>query len=156
MYLVLISHAVIWGILERELVNVQCKLSLWIVNMQDYLTEKEACKKAAKFNMIGNSASCSVFRQCNVQLSIWTCHWISISMFRPRKLELSQCIKCTSVWKQWLKSGGGHCDNLFDNWNVMLTFCYLQVYLILFMSEIQFRPNKSINLFWLLHQYNLE
>lgn len=79
---------------------------------------------------------------------------MSISLQRPGNESYPRAENSISVWKRWIRSSRGHSDNLFDNTNVIIiTFCCLHVCVILFMAEIQFQLNKTINFFWLLHQY---
>lgn len=47
-----------------------------------------------------------------------------------------------------MQCGGDHPDNLFGNTNVIIIrFCCLSVCVILFMAEIQFWLNETINFF---------
>lgn len=56
-----------------------------------------------------------------------------------------------------MRCSGGYPDNLFGNANVIIiTFCCLCVCVILFMAEIQFCLNETINFFLDSSQYNFE
>lgn len=89
-------------------------------------------------------------------LHVYSCAQV-ISLPRSGNYSYPRAQNSPSVWKRRIRSSRGHSDNLLDNTNIIIiTFCCLHVCLILFMTEIQFQLNKTINFFWLLHRYNLE
>lgn len=89
-------------------------------------------------------------------LHVYSCAQV-ISLLRSGNYSYPRAQNSPSVWNRRIRSSRGHSDNLLDNTNIIIiTFCCLHVCLILFMTEIQFQLNKTINFFWLLHRYNLE